>query len=78
MERCFVLIATTKPFLVLFHHGFIKMSLDKYKIDKDVEDKMKKFMHLVNLHIQKKHQNYSRDKEKTTLDMDSFEVIENI
>jgi len=69
-----VLIATTKPLLVLFHHGFIKLSLDKYKIDKEVEDKKKKFMHLVNLHIQKKHPNYAKDKEKTTLDMDSFEV----
>jgi len=73
-SRCFVLIATTKPLLVLFHHGFIKLSLDKYKIDKEVEDKKKKFMHLVNLHIQKKHPNYAKDKEKTTLDMDSFEV----
>ena len=32
-------------------------------------------MHLVNSHIQKKHPNYWKDKEKTSLNMDCFEVL---
>lgn len=69
-----MLVARTKPFLALFHHGFVKLALEKYKLEKDIEEKKKKFMHLVNLHVQKKHASYAKDKERTTMDMDSFEV----
>lgn len=31
--RCFVLIANTDPFLVLFHHGYIRRTLSDFTLD---------------------------------------------
>lgn len=31
--RCYMLIASTKPLLVLFHHGYLRLSMNEFQND---------------------------------------------
>ncbi|CAK81018.1 unnamed protein product (macronuclear) [Paramecium tetraurelia] len=70
--RCYVLIATSRPLFVLFQHGYLRLSVDKYNVE-DMDDEKNRYKHLTNAAIQKKHPSFSSSKESTIWSMQQFE-----
>ncbi|CAD8171547.1 unnamed protein product [Paramecium pentaurelia] len=70
--RCYVLIATTRPLFVLFQHGYLRLSVDKYNVE-DMDDEKNRYKHLTNAAIQKKHPSFNQSKESTIWSMQQFE-----
>jgi len=69
--RCYVLVASTKPLFVLYHHGYVRLSLNEY--DSDFSGKLNTITHLTNNSVQKKHPDYYINKEKSIWSMKMFE-----
>jgi hypothetical protein len=67
--RCYMLIASTKPYLVLFRGGYVRRSLTQYSED-DLSDR---FAHLTNAAVQKKHADYEKMKEDSIWSMDTLQ-----
>jgi hypothetical protein len=60
--RCFCLVARTAPsWLLYFHHGFARLSLEEYSLD-SAADPMQRHVHLTNVSVQKAHPNYTKTK----------------
>ncbi|CAD8180002.1 unnamed protein product [Paramecium octaurelia] len=70
--RCYVLIATSRPLFVLFQHGYLRLSVDKYNVE-DMDDEKNRYKHLTNAAIQKKHPSFSSSKESTIWSMQQLE-----
>lgn len=65
--RAYMLIASTTPYLVLYHKGYVRLCCNKYK-----EDSKELSTHLTNQFVQKKDPNYKDVKEDTAWSMDKF------
>ncbi|XP_060575183.1 probable beta-tubulin polyglutamylase isoform X1 [Ruditapes philippinarum] len=73
--RAYMLIASTVPFLILFHQGYVRLCCHEYEADN-----MDLGRHLTNQFVQKKNPNYEELKESTAWSMDRFNqyVNENV
>lgn len=69
--RYFLLIASTKPFLVLTNTGYARLSLEEYTM-KDFENRSREntATHLTNASVQKLHPKFKSQKEGTIMSMD--------
>jgi len=69
--RYFMIIACTRPYLVLTHTGYARLSLEDYNTENfGSNDKFDKSTHLTNASIQKFHPKFKEKKEETILSMD--------
>lgn len=69
--RYFMIIACTKPYLVLTHTGYARLSLEDYNTENfGKNDKFDKSTHLTNASVQKFHPKFKEQKEKTIFSMD--------
>ena len=69
--RMFSLIACTKPFIMLYSEGYVRISLHDYTLD-DFDTKEGKITHMTNNAVQKKHPEYKARKEETIISLDSL------
>jgi hypothetical protein len=68
--RFFMLVACTKPYLVMTNSGYIRVSLEDYNIDTfGAGDKKDKATHLTNASVQKGHPKFKELKESTIMSM---------
>jgi tubulin--tyrosine ligase like protein 10 len=68
-----MLVACTKPYLVLTNSGYIRMSLEDYNLDTfGTGDKKDKTTHLTNASVQKGHPKFKELKESTIMSMDQL------
>ncbi|CAF1680194.1 unnamed protein product, partial [Adineta ricciae] len=65
--RCYMLISSVKPLIVLYHKGYIRLSM----FDFDANDG-NLLTHLTNQYMQKKDPKYYEHKEETAWTMDQF------
>lgn len=61
--RGYVLVASTKPFVVLYQNGFIRKCIEKYDLNLKNFNENEAFKHLTNRIFQKKHANYDKEKD---------------
>lgn len=66
--RVFLLVASTRPFNVFFHNGYLRLAVNSY--DKESSDLS---VHLTNQYLQKKNPVYSKVKEDTIWSMEQFQ-----
>lgn len=68
-----MLVACTKPYLVLTHTGYARLSLEEYSIDSfGTGSKEEKATHLTNAAVQKVHPLFKDKKEETIMTMDQL------
>ncbi|XP_045161705.2 probable beta-tubulin polyglutamylase isoform X2 [Mercenaria mercenaria] len=65
--RAYMLVASTVPFLILFHQGYVRLCCHKYEADNSDLG-----IHLTNQFVQKKDPNYEKLKESTAWSMVKF------
>ncbi|XP_057303640.1 protein polyglycylase TTLL10-like [Hydractinia symbiolongicarpus] len=65
--RVYMLIACSQPYLVYYHHGYVRLSCVPYS-----NDTLDIHAHLTNQYVQKKHPSYSEKKEDTVLSFDQL------
>ncbi|XP_045161699.2 protein polyglycylase TTLL10-like isoform X1 [Mercenaria mercenaria] len=65
--RAYMLVASTVPFLILYHKGYVRLCCHKYEADN-----IDLGVHLTNQFVQKKDPNYKDLKENTAWTMDKF------
>ncbi|CAF1093195.1 unnamed protein product [Adineta steineri] len=65
--RCYMLISSVKPLIVLYHHGYIRLSM--FDFDNDDENLL---THLTNQFVQKKDPKYNDMKEETAWTMEQL------
>ncbi|XP_058497822.1 protein polyglycylase TTLL10 isoform X3 [Solea solea] len=70
--RSYMLIACTAPFMVFFHHGYVRLTCDLYDPKSDNLS-----AHLTNQYMQKKNPLYSELKEDTVCSMENFNTYVN-
>merc|ERR1712185_619402 len=69
--RYYMIIACTKPYLVLTHTGYARLSLEDYNTSNfGQNDKFDKSTHLTNASVQKFHPKFKEQKEDTIFGMD--------
>ena len=61
--RCFMYIACSKPFLVLFNEGYLRCSLNDYSLE--TFGSQEKMTHITNQSVQKKHPQYKELKDQS-------------
>lgn len=66
--RAYMLIAWTRPFIVLFHHGYLRLSLSEYQSD-NFEDST---AHLTNQYQQKRVKDFSTRMHDSMWTMEQF------
>ncbi|EAR96906.2 tubulin-tyrosine ligase family protein (macronuclear) [Tetrahymena thermophila SB210] len=67
--RCFVLVASFDPYVLLYHPGYVRRSLEQFSL----QDLSNKFIHCVNQSVQMKHKNYQQRKLETIWTYEHFE-----
>lgn len=68
--RFFMLVACTKPYLVMTNPGYIRVSLEEYNVDTfGTGNKKDKATHLTNASVQKGHPQFKALKEQTIMSM---------
>ena len=67
--RVFMIIACTKPYLVLSNPGYVRFSLNEFSLENFEKDKI---THLTNNSVQKKHPDYAAMKEKSIMSVDDL------
>jgi hypothetical protein len=55
--RVYCLVARTSPWVLYFHHGYLRLSLDEYSLE-SATDPENRYVHLTNASVQKKHPEY--------------------
>jgi len=74
--RFFMLIACTKPYLVMTNSGYVRISLEDYTTEGFGEGKKgEKMIHLTNASVQRGHPEFKNKKEDTIL---SMEMLKNL
>ena len=71
--RTYMLIASTDPYVVFYHRGYIRQTCVPY-----TTKTLDLHVHLTNQYVQKKHHLYAEKKEETVLSFDQFNEYVNI
>lgn len=66
--RVYLLVASSRPYNVFFHTGYLRLAVNTYD---DLSDDLT--THLTNQYVQKRHKNYSKLKEDTVWSMEQFQ-----
>lgn len=69
--RAFMIVQCMKPYLVLYNHGYVRMSLNPYTVENFEKDKI---THLTNNSVQKNHPDYKSLKEKSIISISDLKV----
>ena len=69
--RVYMMICCTKPYLVLFNHGYCRISLNEFNLE-DYNTKEGKITHMTNNSVQKKHPEYKDRKEETIISIEEL------
>lgn len=71
--RYFMLIACTKPYLVMTHSGYARLSIEDYTTENFGDGtKSEKTTHLTNAAVQKAHPKFKEVKEDTIMDLNQL------